>query len=309
MKIVIAGAGGVGGYIGVRLAEAGHEVGYLVRGRSLAALRERGIALKSPLGDVRLGPQKASDRARDLGAADAVIVTVKLYDLAALAPGLAPLLGPESAVLPLENGVEAHAILAQALPGAQPMKGMVSIKSSLAEPGVVDCKSEFCRIRLGEADGRPSPRAERLAAALGGAAGMAAALSPDIEFDLWRKFVMLASFSAAACMARAAIGQILDDAAARGFVLDAAEEAASVGRARGVRLPADIAAATLAQVADMPREGRPSMLEDLEAGRRLELPWLSGAVVRLGKEAGVATPLHATACRILGLHANGRARA
>jgi len=211
--------------------------------------------------------------------------------------------------LPLENGVEAHGILARALPGARPLKGMVSIKSSLAEPGVIDCKSQFCRIRLGEADGGKSPRAERLAAALGDAVGMAAVVSPDIELDLWRKFVMLASFSAAACMARATIGQILDDAEARAFVLEAADEAARVGRARGVPLPADIAAATLAQVADMPRDGRPSMLEDLEAGRRLELPWLSGGVVRLGKEAGVPTPLHATACRVLGLHVNGRAAA
>jgi 2-dehydropantoate 2-reductase len=306
MKFVIAGAGGVGGYIGVRLGEAGHDVGYLVRGRSLAALRETGIALKAPQGEVRFGPQTASDRAEDLGVADAVIVTVKLYDLAALAPRLAPLLGRDTAILPLQNGVEAHAILAAALPGARPLKGTVSIKSSLAAPGVVDAKSEVCRMRFAEADNEPSARAAALAAALNGAVGMAAAVSPNIEFDLWRKFVMLTSMSATACMTRATIGQILSDPETRGFVVDAAKEAAAVARARGVRLPEDVVEATIKQVADMPQDGKPSMLEDLEAGRKLELPWLSGAVVRLGKEAGVPTPLHAMACRVLALHLDGR---
>jgi 2-dehydropantoate 2-reductase len=307
MKFVIAGAGGVGGYIGVRLAQAGHEVAWLVRGNSLAALRGAGIALKAPQGEATLGPQKASDRAEDLGGADAVIVTVKLYDLEGLAPRLSPLLGPDTAVVPLQNGVEAHAMLAKALPDAKPLKGTVSIKSSLAAPGIIDAKSEFCRMRFGEADGRPSARTERLAEAMSGAIGVSAAASPDIELDLWRKFVMLTSFSATACLARAPIGRVLDDPGAHAFLLEAAHEAAAVGRARGVKLPGDVVEATLAQVAGMPRDGKPSMLEDLEAGRRLELPWLSGAVVRLGKAAGVPTPLHTTACRVLGMHVNGRA--
>jgi 2-dehydropantoate 2-reductase len=305
MKFVIAGAGGVGGYIGVRLTEAGHEVGYLVRGRSLAALRASGITLQAPQGEVTLGPQKASDRAEDLGAADAVIVTVKLYDLEALAPRLAPLLNGETAVVPLQNGVEAHAMLAKAMPGARPLKGTVSIKSSLACPGIVDAKSEFCRMRFGEGDGKPSARTERLAKTMSAAIGVSAVATPDIELDLWKKFVMLTSFSATACLARARIGQVLDDPEARAFALDAAREAAAVGRARGVALPDDIVEATMQQVVGMPREGKPSMLEDLEAGRRLELPWLSGAVVRLGREAGVATPLHAMICRVLAMHVNG----
>jgi 2-dehydropantoate 2-reductase len=307
MKFVIAGAGGVGGYIGVRLAQAGHDVSWLVRGNSLAALRERGITLKAPQGEVKLGVQMASDRAEDLGTTDAVVVTVKLYDLEALAPRLAPLLGPDTAIVPLQNGVEAHAMLAQALPGAKPLKGTVSIKSSLAAPGIVDAKSEFCRMRFGEADGKSSPRAARLAETMSAAIGVSAVAAPEIELDLWKKFVMLTSFSATACLARAPIGRVLDDPGTYAFALDAAREAAAVGRARGVELPADIAEATLAQVVGMPRDGKPSMLEDLEAGRRLELPWLSGAVVRLGAAAGVPTPLHTMACRVLGMHVNGRA--
>ena len=307
MKFVIAGAGGVGGTIGVRLAEAGHEVAWLVRGRSLAALRETGITLHAPQGVVKLGPQKASDRAEDIGAPDAVIVTVKLYDLEALAPRLAPLADEDTAILPLQNGVEAHAMLARALPGARPLKGTVSVKASLAAPGIVDAKSDFCRMRFGEGDGKPSARTERLAETMSAAVGVSAVATHEIELDLWKKFVMLASFSATACLARAPIGRVLDDPGARAFALEAAEEASAVGRARGVKLPADIVETTLAQVVGMPREGKPSMLEDLEAGRRLELPWLSGAVVRLGKEAGVPTPLHAMACRVLGMHVNGKA--
>jgi 2-dehydropantoate 2-reductase len=162
-------------------------------------------------------------------------------------------------------------------------------------------------MRFGEADGRPSARTERLAEAMSGAIGVSAVASPDIELDLWRKFVMLTSFSATACLARAPIGRVLDDPGAHAFLLEAAHEAAAVGRARGVKLPTDVVEATLAQVAGMPRDGKPSMLEDLEAGRRLELPWLSGAVARLGKAAGVPTPLHTMACRVLGMHVNGRA--
>ncbi len=139
------------------------------------------------------------------------------------------------------------------------------------------------------------------------AVGVSAVAAPDIELDLWRKFVMLTSFSATACLARAPIGRVLDDPDARSFAIDAAREAASVGRARGVKLPEEIVEATMQQVVGMPRDGKPSMLEDLEAGRRLELPWLSGAVVRLGKDVGVPTPLHTMVCRILGMHANGKA--
>ncbi len=306
MKFVIAGAGGVGGYIGVRLAEAGHDVAWLVRGNSMAALRGNGIALKAPQGEVKLGPQRASDNAGDLGAADAVIVTVKLYDLEALAPRLAPLAGKDTAILPLQNGVEAHAMLAKALPGARPLKGTVSIKASLAAPGIVDAKSEFCRMRFGEGDGKPSARTETLAKTMSAAVGVSAVATPEIELDLWKKFVMLTSFSAASCLARAPIGRVLDDPGAHAFALEAAEEASAVGRARGVKLPADIVEATMKQVVGMPRDGKPSMLEDLEAGRRLELPWLSGAVVRLGNEAGVPTPIHTMICRVLGMHANGR---
>lgn len=310
MRFVIVGAGGVGGHLGVRLTEGGHDVAYLVRGRTLEALRETGIVLEAPQGIVRLGPQIAADDASALGAAfgaaDCIVVTVKLYDLAGLAPRLAPLVGGDTAVLPLQNGVESQAILAAALGAHAPMKGVVSIKSSLRAPGAVIAKSTFCRIKFGESDGRRSDRAERIAAALNGCLGVSAELPADIDADIWSKFVMLASFSAVACMARATIGQVLANDAARTLMFEAVREAAAVARAKGIAIPGDIDDLVMKQVRDMPREGRPSMLEDLEAGRRLELPFLSGAVVRMARAHGIATPVHDVAYRTLSMFEGGR---
>jgi 2-dehydropantoate 2-reductase len=297
MKFIIAGAGGVGGIIGASLARAGHEVSWLARGRNLAALRTTGLSVESPLGNFTLGPQQASDDARELGAADAVIVAVKLYDLAALAPRLAPLATPDTLLLPLQNGIEGPSILAAALPGARVLKGMVVVKAALSQPGRVVCKSGFVRIRMGGRAGL-----EALAGALNSGNGMTATVSPDIDGDLWRKFVMLASFSAVSCLARASIGAVLDNRQAFDLLLQAVAEATSVAGALGVQMPANPRDIVEPQIKDLPREGKPSMLEDLEAGRPLELDFLSGTVVRLGREHGVPTPVHATACSALAMH-------
>ncbi len=297
MKFVIAGAGGVGAIIGASLAHAGHEVSWLARGRNLAALRTTGLSVVSPLGNFALGPQQASDDARELGAADALIVAVKLYDLAALAPALAPLATPDTLVLPLQNGVEGPSILAAALPAARVLKGMVVVKAALPLPGRVVCKSGFVRIRMGGRAGL-----DALAGALNTGNGMTATVSPDIDDDVWRKFVMLASFSAVSCLARATIGQVLENTQAFDLLLQAVSEALSVARASGVTLPGNPREIVEPQVKDLPREGKPSMLEDLEAGRPLELDFLSGTVVRLGREHGVATPVHAMAYSALAMH-------
>ncbi len=306
MRVVIAGAGGVGGYLGVRLHQSGQDVAWLARGRSLAHLREIGIALRNPLGDVTLGPQQASDSAEALGRADLVIVTVKLYDLGDLAPRLRPLAGPGTAVLPLQNGVEAYPMLAAWLPAEALLKGTLAIKSRLASPGEIVCKSPFCRIKIGEGAGAPGERVERIATALNACIGVEAAVSSDIDGDIWKKFAMLAGFSAVSCLARASIGEVLDSLEARELVIAAANEAAAVGRALGIALPRELTELVLSQVRDMPKDGRASMLEDLEAGRRLELDFLSGSVVRLGRQAGVPTPLHSLAYRALAMHAPGR---
>jgi 2-dehydropantoate 2-reductase len=282
MHFVIVGAGGVGGNLGARLVEAGHRVAWLARGSNLEALR-KGLALKSTLGDLSLGPQEASDDAASLAKPDAVIVTVKLYDLAALAPSLAPL--REAVLLPLQNGVEARSILQAALPGANVLGGMVSTKAYLEAPGRIVCKSGFSRIRLG------GPQARELATALETGKGVGAAVSGDIETDVWRKFVMLAAMSAISCVHRATIGTVLREH--RAEVLAAVDEALQVSRALGVELEGTAWEIVEPQVRDMPPDGKPSMLEDLEAGRRLEIGFTSGTLVRLGRRHGVPTPVHA----------------
>lgn len=298
MRFVIAGAGGVGGNLGVRLIEAGHDVAWLARGANLSALR-RAVVLESPLGDARLGAQHAEEDAARLPAPDAIVVAVKMYSLAELAPKLAPLTRRDTLVLPLQNGIEAHSTLAAALPGAKILKGMVSVKARLKAPAAIECKSGFCRVRLG------GEGAEVLAAALRTGKGVEAAVSSQIDADLWRKFVMLTGFSAVSCLTRATIGQVLGDAQAYRQLLQAVEEAVQVAHAIGVELSADVEQLVQSQVRDLPREGKPSMLEDLEAGRALELDYLSGSVVRLGERYGIATPFHAMACRLLAMHSKG----
>ena len=215
MRVAIVGAGGVGGYLGVRLNQSGLDVTWLARGRSLAHLREIGIALRNPLGDVTLGPQQASDSPEALGRADLVIVTVKLYDLGDLAPRLRP--------------------LAACRPAEALLKGTVAIKSRLASPGEIVCKSPFCRIKIGEGTGVPGERVERIVAVLNACIGVEVAVSADIDVDIWKKFAMLASFSAISCLARASIGEVLDSPEARELVIAAANEHGMALVSTGIR--------------------------------------------------------------------------
>ncbi|MGQ0652389.1 MAG: ketopantoate reductase family protein [Betaproteobacteria bacterium] len=290
MNFVIVGAGGVGGNLGARLAEAGHRVAWLVRGRTLEALR-KGLELKSPLGDLSLGPQIASDDPAQLGPAEAVVVTVKLYDLAELAPKLKAL--DNAVFLPLENGVDARGMLQAALPGSRVLNGMVSTKSYIEAPGRIMCKSGFSRIRLG------GPGAAELAAALNSSKGVEAAVSDNIDRDVWRKFVMLVSMASTTCMHRVTIGQVREDPKMFARLMEGVNEAIAIAEREGVRFGEDPKELVMDQIKDMPRDGKPSMLEDLEADRPLEVDYFSGTIVRLGKKHGVPTPYHSAAMETL----------
>jgi len=292
VKFGIVGIGGVGGYLAACLTEAGHEVALLARGANLAALRERGIRLTGPLGPIETGPLNASDDARRLAGADAVIVTTKLYDLEAVARQAAPMVGAGTIVIPVQNGVEAQPILARALPHAKVLQATIYISAFLTAPGTILQKAPFCRLSIATAGGPSGEDVKRVAAALHNPPRIECKISSDIEADVWRKFVMLAPFSAVACMARQPVGPVLDDHALLGQLKAAIAEAAAVARAKKVSLPTDIEAATLAATRQFPANAKPSMLEDLEAGRPLELEYLAGAVVRFGKALGVPTPVH-----------------
>ncbi|HUC44720.1 MAG TPA: 2-dehydropantoate 2-reductase [Candidatus Sulfotelmatobacter sp.] len=304
MKIAVFGTGAAGGYFGGRLAAAGEDVAFLARGRQLEALRRSGLSIASPKGDVRLDRVAASGDPAEIGPVDVVLFGVKLYDAAGAAAALGPLLGPNTAVVTMQNGVEVVEIVSRHVGAEHVVAGAAYIMASMTEPGRIRHVGADTLL-FGERDGSRSARLAALEAA-GNRAGFKATLSPTIELDLWVKFVRLATWAGMTAVTRSPMGVLRSDPALDGMMHAALEEAIAVGRARGIPLPADLRAETDALVARFPDEAKSSMLEDLEHGRRLELPWLSGAIVRMGREAGVPTPVHSFIAAALGPFVDGR---
>jgi 2-dehydropantoate 2-reductase len=300
------GTGGVGGYFGARLAQGGCEVAFVARGAHLAAMRERGLAVRSQLGDVHLAPVLATEDPASLGPVDLVIIAVKLWDTEAAARAAAPIVGPGTAVLSLQNGVVKDDILRRFLGDRPVMGGTCYIAAAIEGPGVIAHTGTMARMAFGEYDGGRSARAEALLEACR-RAGIDAELSPDIRRAIWEKFVLIAGFNGTTAAVRARIGPIRTNPQARAFLLDAMREAVAVGRALGVDLPPDYAEARLRFCDGLPAEMTSSTLTDLEQGNRLEIPWLSGAVVELGQKVGIPTPVNRAISDILAVHAAGRA--
>jgi 2-dehydropantoate 2-reductase len=294
MKVAVLGAGGVGGYYGGLLARSGQDVTFIARGEHLAAIREHGLRVESIHGDFEVRPARATDDPAQVGSVDLVLVAVKSYDLVAAAEAAWPLVGPETVVLPLLNGLDAAERLAAVLGDEHVLAGLTHISSSVAAPGVIRQISPVRRITFGERAAtlaRITPRAERLRAALA-ASDAQVVLTPAIDVALWEKFVFIASISGVCCIARQPIGPVLSTPEARQLCANALEEVATVGRARLVDLPPDVVQATLRLTEGFAPLTKPSMLVDLEAGRRLELEAMNGTVVRYGRETGVLTPVH-----------------
>lgn len=303
LRIVAFGSGGVGGYFGARLAAAGEDVTFLARGRHLEALRTSGLRLTSPKGDLHLPQVRATDRPADAGPADIVLFTVKLYDAEASAAQLAPLLGPDTAVMTFQNGVEARDIVARHVDRRHVVGGVAYVAAVIDAPGHIR-HTALDALIFGETDGSASPRLTAFRDA-GRRAGFQATLSPHIDRDLWSKFVRLSTFSGLTALTRLPLGPIRDDEALWGLAESALEEGCALAAARDVALPAAVATEMRTMLRGMPPTAKSSMLEDLERGRPLELPWLSGAMVRLGRESGVATPVHAVIAAALGPYVGG----
>lgn len=303
MRIVTIGAGGVGGYFGGRLVAAGEDVTFIARGSHLAALRSGGLRLESPKGDLHLTSVSATDRPDSVGPVDVVLVTVKMYDLEAAALALQPLLGPDTVVVTLQNGVEAVDIVAGHVSRDHVAGGVAYVAAVITEPGTVRHTSLDSLI-FGELDGHRSDRLARLEAACL-RAGFSARVSDNIEIDLWSKFARLSVFSGMTAVTRSPIGVLRSDPELLAMLQAACEESVRVGRARGIALPETVMTEILQMVHGLPYQAKASMLEDLERGRRLELPWLSGGVVRLGREASVPTPIHEFITTVLKPHVNG----
>ena len=293
MKIAIIGAGGVGGYFGARLAEAGHEVAFVTRGAHKDAMKANGLTVHSPLGAVHLPAPDVVDDPAAVGPREAVLFCVKLWDVPGAAEILRPMLSADSCVVPIQNGVSVTETLSGRL-GVGPVLGAVTqISASIEAPGVIRHHGDFARLIFGELGGEPgagsSARLERLAAACQ-AAGIEARVSSDIAVDIWNKFIFLAPMAGATAFYRAPIGEIQDDPERWARLEAMVRETAAVGRAKGVALADDAEQDPLAFLGKLPPAMKSSMQLDLERGRRLELEWLNGEVVRLRRELGVPTP-------------------
>ncbi|WP_395710688.1 2-dehydropantoate 2-reductase [Reyranella sp.] len=292
MRIAVVGTGGVGGGYGAALAKAGADVTFIARGAHLAAMKEKGLRVESPRGDTHLLPTQATDDPRSVGPVDVVLFCVKLWDVENAGEAIKPMIGPDTAVIPLQNGVDASERLEPIIGRHAVMGGVANISATIAEPGVIRQTGTVMRIVFGELDGRTSPRAEAFAATAH-AAGIDVVLSPSILSELWMKFILLASNAGIMSVARLPIGKLRDDPDIAPWFTTAYEEVAAVGRAAGVPLPADAVERTLGFNRAAPPNLIPSMAVDLLRGNRIELPWLSGKVVELGRKHGVPTPTHA----------------
>jgi 2-dehydropantoate 2-reductase len=291
MRIAVVGAGGVGGGFGAALAKAGADVVFIARGAHLAAMRSEGLKVQGGRGETHLVPTRATDDPAEIGKVDIVLFCVKLWDVESAGHGIRPLIGPDTAVIPLQNGIDAAERLIPILGPNAVMGGVAQISASIVGPGLIQQVGTFMRMIFGELDGRRSKRGEDFLA-LCRRAGFEATLSEQILTDLWMKFILLASNAGMMAATRQPIGKLRDDPDLRPIFVAAYREVVDVGRARGVALPADAVDRILDLTSHMPPAMKASMALDLDRGNRLELPWLGGKVVALGRQLGVPTPTH-----------------
>lgn len=306
MKILVMGSGGVGGFYGGRLAHAGCDVTFVARGPHLEAMREHGLLIENKAqGDIRLPQVKVTDDPASAGPVDVVLIAVKLWDTEAAARAVKPNVGPNTAVLSLQNGVIKDDILQKELGSEAVIGGAGYVATHISRPGVILQTGALQRAVVGEYDGRVTPRVEALHAALV-RAGIQSEISPDIRRTLWEKYTFLVGLSGTTATMRMPIGAIRSNLQTRAFLLEIMTETVAVGRALGVALPADYAQDRLRFADSVPADMTSSLHHDLERGNRLEVEWLSGGVVQLGRQAAVPTPANRAVWDILALHALGR---
>ena len=307
MRIAVIGAGGVGGGFGAALAKAGADVTFIARGAHLAAMKNAGLKVKSPRGDAHLVPTQATDNPAEIGKVDFVLFCVKLWDVESAGQAIKPLIEPDTAVMTLQNGVDAHERLIPILGERAVMGGVAQISASITAPGEITQVGTFMRMVFGELDGSRSERGEQFFA-LCEKAGFDAMLSKTILTDLWMKFILLASNAGMMALARQPIGNLRDDPDMHPIFLAAYREVVAVGQAKGVALPSDAVDRVVELTRHFPPTMKASMALDLDRGNRLEVPWLSGKVVELGKQFGIPTPTHAMMHAMLKPYAMGGAR-
>jgi 2-dehydropantoate 2-reductase len=291
MRIAVVGAGGVGGGFGAALATAGADVIFIARGAHLAAMKSQGLKVQGGRGETHLVPTRATDDPAGIGKVDIVLFCVKLWDVESAGEHIRPLIGPDTAVIPLQNGIDAAERLIPILGSNAVMGGVAQISASIVGPGLIQQVGTFMRMIFGEFDGKRRKRGEDFLA-LCLKAGFDATLSEQILTELWMKFILLATNAGITAATRQPIGKLRDDDDIRPIMIAAFREVFDVGRAKGVVLPADAVEKILDFIGHAPPTMKASMALDLDRGNRLELPWLGGKVVELGRQLGVPTPTH-----------------
>jgi 2-dehydropantoate 2-reductase len=309
MRIAILGSGAVGGYYGAKLARAGQDVTFIARGAHFAAMRERGLEIRSPaLGDFTVLVRTEEDTRR-VGVVDLVIFAVKTYDNAAALPLLPPMLGSETMVLTVQNGVDSPAEVAVVAGENRTLGGATYIATALESPGVIAQTGTHRRIQFGEVFGelpRVSERVNRISEVLK-AADIQVDVAGDGRVPIWEKFVFLAAMSGFTGAARSPIGPVWGDSFVRAQFLAGCREIEALARAEGVPVAADVVDRLPAYLDAIPGTMRSSLLIDLQQGKRIEVEALQGAVVRRAQARGVPTPIMATLYAVLKLHAGGAA--
>ena len=305
MRIAIMGAGGLGGYIGARLAAAGEDVAFIARGAHLAALRGSGLRIESPFGDLHLPKVIATDNPAEITPVDLVLFTVKLWDTETATAALSPLIGTDTRVITLQNGIDSVERISRHVPRACVVGGATYITAVVTAPGVIRNPGGSKRIVIDRAGGDATVAAFN--AASRHSVGLETELTDAIGLVLWEKFIRMSANSAATSLMRSSLGPILANPESRAFMRQLVEEGTAVAAATGNPVRLDFVDETMAFLNTFPPTQRSSMAEDLERGRRLELLWLSGRVHTLGIEHNISTPAHTAAYRCLRLHADGAA--
>ena len=304
MRIAVIGTGGVGGGFGAALAKAGGDVTFLARGAHLAAMRAHGLRVEGDRGNTLIHPVQATDDPAAIGVVDVVLFCVKLWDVETAGAAIRGMVGPDTAVIPLQNGIDAAARLTPILGAKALMGGTVGISATIGAPGLIAQVGTMMQMSFGELDGSPSPRGERLLA-LAQKAGFDVTLTPTIETSIWIKFIMLTGVSGVTALTRLPLGKLRDDPDVFGLFESTMRETEALGRAKGVKGLEGAADKHLAGLRKSPPTVMASMAHDLIRGNRIELPWLAGRVVSLGKELNVPTPANAFIHAALKPYVNG----
>ena len=304
MRIAVMAAGAVGGYFGARLAAAGHDVFFIARGAHLEAMRKDGLRIESGHGDLHLPKPNVTDDPKSVGPVDIVLFAVKLWDTEKGAEAARPLIGPNTKVITLQNGVDSYERIAPIVGKEHAVPGVTYVVATVIRPGVIKQTGPFHSIICGAADGRPDAALQAFVDAA--KADIAISLSDNIERDRWQKFVFLTGTSGATSITRSSMGPILADPDMRALFRNIMAETLAVGRAKGVALDPGYVDERLSFADKNLLPGmKASMGNDLDRGNRLELDWLAGQVSRLGKELKVPTPVNDTVYAALKLFRMG----